>query len=407
MRGSVTPPCDSRRMEILLGISVVALVLMGALLVMVASRGRTRPEAVDEAVRRAVEEARRSAADERDAAVHAAVRQVIVQNGEVIGRERELVGQELDGKKSLIDQQLGSMNAKLDQVSSLMQTLDANHGRSIGQLSEQLTLQHEGVTSLMQTTQSLREALSSTKARGQWGERMAEDVLQLAGFVENINYRKQKALQSARGVPDFTFMLPNDLLLHMDVKFPLDNYLRYCDATSDLERKRYKDDFLKDVKARVKELSARDYIDAAGATVDFVLCFIPNEQLYAFIHEHDAEIIDEAVRRRVVFCSPLTLFAVLALIRQMVENFQLARTSDEILSLLGQFADQWKKFVAQMDKVGARIEAAGRDFETLVGTRRRALEKPLHKIEDLRGGVDTSLELVDDDDDPPRFALEA
>jgi DNA recombination protein RmuC len=393
-------------MEILLGISVVALVLMGALLVTVAGRGRTRPEAVDAAVRRAVEDARRSAADERDAAVRAAVHQVIVQNGEVIGRERELVGQDLDGKKSLIDQQLGSMNAKLDAVSSLMQTLEADRERKFGELSEQLTLQHEGVTSLMQTTQSLREALSSTKARGQWGERMAEDVLQLAGFVENVNYRKQKALQSARGVPDFTFMLPNDLLLHMDVKFPLDNYLRYCDATSDLERKRYKDDFLKDVKARVKELSARDYIDAAGTTVDFVLCFIPNEQLYAFIHEHDAEIIDEAVRRRVVFCSPLTLFAVLALIRQMVENFQLARTSDEILSLLGQFADQWKKFVAQMDKVGARIEAAGRDFETLVGTRRRALEKPLHKIEDLRGGVDTSLELVDDDD-PPRFALEA
>jgi hypothetical protein len=59
-----------------------------------------------------------------------------------------------------------------------------------------------------------------------------------------------------------------------------------------------------------------------------------------------------------------------------------------------------------MDKVGARIEAAGREYETLVGTRRRALEKPLHKIDDLRGGVDTSLELVDDDD-PPRFALEA
>jgi DNA recombination protein RmuC len=393
-------------MEIVIGISVVALVLMGALLVMVASRGRTRPEAVDEAVRRAVEEARRSAADERDAAVRAAVDQLIRQNGEAIGRERERVGDELDGKKSLIDQQLDSMNAKLDQVSTLMQTLDANHGRSIGELSEQLTLQHEGVTSLMQTTQSLREALSSTKARGQWGERMADDVLQLAGFVENINYRKQRALENARGVPDFTFMLPNDLLLHMDVKFPLDNYLRFCDATTDLERKRYKDDFLKDVKARVKELSARDYIDAAGSTVDFVLCFIPNEQLYAFIHEHDAGIIDEAVRRRVVFCSPLTLFAVLALIRQMVENFQLARTSDEILSLLGQFNEQWNKFVLQMDKVGARIEAAGREYETLVGTRRRALEKPLHKIDDLRGGVDTSLELVDDDD-PPRFALEA
>lgn len=363
----------------------VALAAVGvAMLVVSALRRRTRPRAVEAAVRRAVDEQRRVAGEERDAAVRAAVEHVLIQNRELMGSERERVGQELDGKKSLIDQQLGSMNAKLDEVSTLMQTLEADREQKFGQLSEQLTMQHAGVTSLLQTTQSLREALSSTKARGQWGERMAEDVLRLSGFVENVNYRKQKALDGARGVPDFTFLLPNDLLLHMDVKFPLDNYMRFCDATSELESKRYKEDFLRDVRARVKELSSRDYVDAAGATVDFVLLFIPNEQLYAFIHEHDDEILDTAVRQRVVFCSPLTLFAVLALIRQMVENFQLARTSDEILGLLGRFNDQWNKFVAQMDKVGARIEAAGSEYEALVGTRRRALERPLHKIEAIR-----------------------
>jgi DNA recombination protein RmuC len=284
-----------------------------------------------------------------------------------------------------------------------MHTLESDRERKFGELSEQLSLQHEGVTSLLQTTQSLREALSSTKARGRWGERMAEDVLQLAGFVENVNYRKQKAIDGGRGIPDYTFLLPNDLLLHMDVKFPLDNYVRFCEATSDLDRKRHRDDFLKDVRARVRELSGRDYPDAAGGTVDFVLLFIPNEQLYAFIHEQDGSILDDAVRQRVVFCSPLTLFVVLALIRQMVENFRLARTSDEILALLGQFSDQWSKFKDQMAKVGARIEAAGKEYEALVGTRKRALEKPLLKIDDLRG---RQLELIDDEEDPG-LALEA
>ena len=207
-------------------------------------------------------------------------------------------------------------------------------------------------------------------------------------------------------MPDFTFLLPNELLLHMDVKFPLDNYMRYCDAASDLERKRYKDDFLRDVKGRVKELSSRDYVDAGGSTVDFVLLFIPNEQLYAFIHEHDTGIIDEAVRQRVVFCSPLTLFAVLALIRQMVENFQLARTSDEILGLLGQFTEQWKKFGAQMEKVGSRIDAAGREYETLVGTRAKMLERPLLKIDAIRRQRDPNLLELIDGEEPP-LALEA
>jgi DNA recombination protein RmuC len=163
---------------------------------------------------------------------------------------------------------------------------------------------------------------------------------------------------------------------------------------------------LKDVRARVRDLSGRDYVDAGGGTVDFVLLFIPNEQLYAFIHEQDDAILDDAVRQGVVFCSPLTLFVVLALIRQMVENFRLARTSNEILELLGHFLDQWGKFKAQMTKVGQRIDAAGKEYAALTGTRTNALERPLRKIEELR--THDQLELVEEPEDGhPPLALEA
>jgi DNA recombination protein RmuC len=345
-------------------------------------------------------------AEQRDAAVQAAIDHVLTHNRQALTAERELAGKDLDGKKSLIDQQLATMTAKLDEVSSMVQQVEAERARSFGELNAQLNRQHEGLAALLHTTQSLREALSSTKARGQWGERMAEDVLRLAGFVENVNYRKQRALDTGRGIPDYTFFLPNNLLLHMDVKFPLDNYVRCCDATSDLDRKRYRDDFLRDVRARVRELADRDYVDPGGGTVDFVLLFIPNEQLYAFIHEQDDAILDDAVRHGVVFCSPLTLFVVLALIRQMVENLRLARTSDEILSLLGQFTEQWAKFKGQMEKVGQKIDAASKEYTALAGTRTNTLERPLRRIQELRT---RDLELVDDPDtdDQPPLALEA
>ena len=357
--------------------------------------------------RRLLEDQRRVMADQRDALVQTAVDQFLTHNRAALLAERELAGRDLEGKKSLIDQQLAAMATKLEDVSKLVQDVEAQRARSFGELREQLSVQHDGLADLLHTTQSLREALSSTKARGQWGERMAEDVLQLAGFVENVNYRKQRALEGGTGIPDFTFFLPNQLLLHMDVKFPLDNYLRYCEAGSDLDRKRHRDDFLKDVRARVRELSARDYVDAGGGTVDFVLLFIPNEQLYAFIHEQDDAILDDAIKQGVVFCSPLTLFVVLALIRQMVENFRLARTSNEILGLLGRFLDQWGKFKTQMEKVGQRIDAAHKEYTTLSGTRTNALERPLRQIDEMRTR-DIQLELVDDSDDGnPPLALEA
>jgi hypothetical protein len=60
-----------------------------------------------------------------------------------------------------------------------------------------------------------------------------------------------------------------------------------------------------------------------------------------------------------------------------------------------------------MEKVGGRIESAGKEYEALVTTRRRMLEKPLYKIDALRGRVDPALTAVDDEDGDSPLALEA
>jgi len=211
---------------------------------------------------------------------------------------------------------------------------------------------------------------------------MADDVLRLAGFVENVNYRRQRG-GDAGGIPDFTFLLPAGQVCYMDVKFPLDNYLRCLDADVELERLRYRRAFLADVRGRVRELAERDY-SGAERSVDVVLLFIPNEQLYCYVQQHDPALLDEALRSKVVMCSPLTLFAVLAVIRQAADSFTLEQRSQEILALMSGFTRQWSRFVDQMDKLGRRLEGAQRDYDALVGARRRQLERQLEHIEDLR-----------------------
>ncbi len=69
--------------------------------------------------------------------------------------------------------------------------------------------------------------------------------------------------------------------------------------------------------------------------------FIPNESVYAFIHEQDPELLDVALQQKAVLCSPSTLFAVLAVIRQAMDNFMVDQTSEQILRCLGAFTDQW------------------------------------------------------------------
>ncbi|MDQ6796593.1 MAG: DNA recombination protein RmuC [Actinomycetota bacterium] len=332
----------------------------------------------------------------------ATVDSVISVANERLGAHRAMESRNHDADRALIDQQLGEVRGELARVTELIRSLERDREQKFGDLAGQLRSTGEQTAALAETTRQLRQALSSTKVRGQWGERMADDVLRLAGMIDGVNYRKQRATQSG-GVPDFTFLLPAGQVCYMDVKFPLDNYVRFVEAEVDFDRQRHKKAFLRDVRDRVAELADRDYSADTGA-VDVVLLFIPNEQLACFIQEHDTGVLDEAIRRNIVLCSPLTLFAVLAVIRQAADNFVMQRRSTEILDLLGGFTRQWGSFVAQLDKLGRRLDGAQRDYESLAGSRRRQLERHLDRIDDLR--VERSVP-IDDSASPASPGAEA
>jgi DNA recombination protein RmuC len=309
---------------------------------------------------------------------------------EKLESEREINLKELDTKKCLIDQQLLKINAQIEGLGNVARELEKDRVEKFGQLAGQLKIAGEQTAALMQTTNSIREALSSSRARGQWGERMAEDVLRIAGFIENVNYTKQTAVNNTRSRPDFTFLLPHNLRLNMDVKFPLDNYVRFLDSKTESEKAKFRNDFLRDVRARMKEVTDRGYINPEQNTLDYVLLFIPNEQVYSFIHEQDSSLLDEGIRRKVVFCSPITLFAVLAVIREAIDNFALEQTSNEILSILTAFKKQWNEYTVKQELLGKRIRDALSEYENLVTTRRRQLEKPLNRLEELKILKDSS-----------------
>jgi DNA recombination protein RmuC len=300
-----------------------------------------------------------------------------------LSKQTELGGQELEGKKKLIDQTLNEMKTGLEKVEKMVKDFEKDRENKFGEITSQLKTTTQQTEQLRQTADHLKTALASRDVRGQWGQRMAEDVLRLAGFIEGINYRKQKALATGNK-PDYTFFLPQDLILNMDVKFPLDNYTFYINAITETEKAAFKKKFLQDARDRIKEVNNREYINPAENTVDYVIVFIPNEQVYGFINENDRTILDDALKDKVIFCSPLTLYAILAVIRQAVDNFSLEKTAAQILSLIGTFNKQWTVFINSMDKMGKKIDEAQDEFHNLTTTRRKKLEIPLKKIEALR-----------------------
>ncbi|MCY4147057.1 MAG: DNA recombination protein RmuC [Chloroflexi bacterium] len=280
---------------------------------------------------------------------------------------------ELDSKKQLIDQRLTDMDAKLGKVEQLVQELQTDRKAQYGALGQQLQ-------DLTSTAAALQKALADNRERGRWGERIAEDILRWMGLIEGIHYDKQ--LTTGEGTrPDFTFHLPNHMSLNMDVKFPLDNYERYHNAENDIERKAFSDEFLSDVNSRIKEIQKRQYINAE--TVDCVLIFIPNEQIYRFIHEQDHSIIDSALQQKVILCSPLTLYIVLALIRQAAQNFNVERKSREIVGIVNEIRGEWTKYTDKMRQLESTFGTMQKRFHELTFTRTRALDRRFGRIDGL------------------------
>lgn len=307
--------------------------------------------------------------------------------------QTEKHGERLDSREKQINERLTKMDEKLGEVQVLIKEFEKARERKLGALDDQLK-------SLTTTTSSLQKALADNRARGQWGERMAEDMLKFMGLVEGVNYIKQETLENDSR-PDFTIRVPNDKTLNMDVKFPLENYTRYFDADNDADKKRFGRQFIRDVVSRINEIQRRGYI--SPDTLDCVLVFIPNEQIYRFIHEQDQHVIDNALRQKVILCSPLTLYVVLAVIWQAAQNFNIERRSRDIIAVVNSIRQEWSEYTKEMNTLEKHIRNAHNKINSLTGEDRLALEKSFGRIDDL---MDTANS--DDDDQlksPPIPAL--
>lgn len=332
--------------------------------------------------------------EDRDAVIAAAAEAVLSQGSHLLAMERaqtleaavasvsQVAAGQLDARSASFEERVRHVTDELAGLRRLVTELQTDRASQSSSLTAQLDALAAAQRRLSDHTDALRTALASPKQRGQWGERMADDVLRAAGMREGVQYLRQRALPDG-GVPDFRFLLPGELEVRMDVKFPADNYLRTLEAETDADRQRFTKAFVRDVRNRIGELRTRGYIDPRD-TVDCMLLFIPNEAVFAFLHEADPDVVDVALSHKVVLCAPSTLFGVLAVIRQSVEQFRLERTSDEILRCLAGITDEWAKFSDSLDKVGRQLDTAHRSFhDDLAGTRRRVFERALNRVESL------------------------
>ena len=333
---------------------------------------RTVNETVAANVARAMNEISQRARADREESIKIAADNIAKSGGEQLGTRAQVIDTTLQNLSAQMSQRLDALSTELQQLRQINNTQYDSVGKAVEALTKR--------------TDNLNEILSSAQKRGQWGERVVEDMLRAAGFIEKINYAKQD-INAAGGRPDYKFMMPPNRVLYMDVKFPLNKYAAHFSAETDLLRDQAKGDFVKAVRGHIDALAKRDYVNnSEEEALDYVLMFLPNESISGFVHEADPTLIDYALKKQVVLCSPLALYSFLVVIRQATDSFHTEQTAATIMQQIKKFDDEWKKYVKSVDDVKDTFNKLTDKIDDIStgGTRFNKLSVPIKAIEKMR-----------------------
>ena len=260
------------------------------------------------------------------------------------------------------------------------------------------------ITGVDQQTRNLISVLNNNQSRGQWAEFQVEDLLEIMEYKDGLHYQTQKRMSSGT-IPDFTFYLPENKTINMDSKFPLTNYMEIAKLNRDLEdetldelarkeitesiRNKNKEFLDKAIKTKIDETSSREgYISAEEGTVDFVLMYIPLENLYHFlltseIGANRTPVIQYAFSKKVILVSPQTLMAYLETIRHSMKLFSLQTDTKNILATHEKIKLEIRKFIESFDDVTKRLDQTVKSFEALKTTRVNKLEKSFEELDSV------------------------
>lgn len=296
----------------------------------------------------------------------------------ILQNEKEQITSELAHRHRSIEELVTRLQNNLDKQQSEIRTLEQDRVKKFGELVTSLEHHRKLTDELSVSTKRLAEVLSNNQARGEWGERIIEDLLAANGMMENIHYKRQHKLAGFELRPDITLLLPNQRVVAVDVKFPYSAMQKLASAENKTQRDQHLKQFSQDLKSKIDKVS--EYIQPSAETLDYAILFVPNEMIFSFINQKLPEMVDYSISKRVLLVSPFTFLIVAKTVHESYRNFMVTDSLRTAVATVEDFVGEWGKFKEQFSKYGRSIQTLQSDYENITGTRMRQLDKKIDKV---------------------------
>ena len=241
---------------------------------------------------------------------------------------------------------------------------------------------------------SLQEVLTDKRSRGAFGE------VQMAGLIRNVmpegSFALQHGLSNGTRVDCMMFLPEPTGHIAIDSKFPLDSFKKMMDNDlHETERVAAEKQFRLDIKKHIRDIADKYIIK--DETADGAIMFIPAEAVFAEIHAHQPQLVEEAQRARVWLVSPTTLMAILTTARAVLKDSATRKQVHIIQEHLVNLAKDFDRFGKRMDNLSKHIQQANKDVEE-VHVSARKISSRFVKIEQVEINEE-DVELVESDSD--------
>lgn len=286
-------------------------------------------------------------------------------------RANERLGHSEKTSEAKIKELLHPVGERLKKYEDQVTALEAKRTDAFTTLGTQIEQMRLGQEEVRREAARLGNSLTNApKARGRWGERALQNVLEQCGLSQHTDFNLEQSIDTAEGRlrPDAIVNVPGEKKLVIDAKVSLNAYQEAFEADDDEVRKTALLAHAKSMRNHVQQLGAKSYQSQFDEAPDYVVMFVPGEHFVAAALEADPELWDFAFQNGVLLASPTNLVAIARTVAQVWRQDQLADEAREIGKAGAELYERLATASQHLKRVGSGLETAVGNYNKFVGS---------------------------------------
>jgi DNA recombination protein RmuC len=272
----------------------------------------------------------------------------------------------------------------LAELDKQIQEMEQKREGAYHSLKQQVTNLKISYQELQKTTFNLTQALKSTTVRGRWGEVQLRRIAEMAGMISYVDFNEQVTVEEGR--PDMLIHLPNEGIIPVDSKAPMNAYLEAQQIQEEDERKKKLDEHAKAMRSHVKALSLKAYWSQFQRSPEFVVMVVPYDSGLTAAFERDGKLLEDALANKVLIVSPVSLLALLKVIAYGWLQLQLAENAQKIAAQGKELYNRFITFSSHLSEIGKRLNATVQSYNKAAGSMESRILPSIQRLKEMGAG---------------------